>query len=212
VFSRRRAETTVEKEEIRVMTGIDSRRLRRCFGCFATGVTVVTYRSGEATCGVTVNAFTSVSLDPPLALVSIDRKAKACALIEDNTFTVNLLGEDQNELAWQFAGRPKDGMDIVWEEGEFAPRLAGCIGWIECSPWRSYDGGDHVLHVGEVENFEVCGGEPLLFYGGKLHGLGDPTDGIPWTDSMDSPGGMGWFGTSLNLGRAVRRGRPAERT
>lgn len=184
------------------MAGIDTGRLRRCFGRFATGVTVVTYRSEGASYGVTVNAFTSVSLDPPLALVSVDRRARACALIEGNSFTVNLLGEDQSELAWQFAGRPKEGLEVAWEEGEFAPRLAGCIGWIECSPWRSYDGGDHVLHVGEVENFESYGGEPLMFYGGKLHRIGDPTDGIPWTGSMDSPGAMGWFGTSVRLGQA----------
>lgn len=178
---------------------LDPRLLRNCFGHFATGVTVVTYRSEGETYGITVNAFTSVSLDPPLALVSLDRKAKACLLIEEQNFTINLLGADQNELAWQFAGKPKDNSDIGWEEGEFAPRLRGCLAWIECTPWRSYDGGDHVLHVGNIKNFESHGGEPLLFYTGKLHHMGEPTDGIPWTDSMDSPGAMGWFGTSVKL-------------
>ena len=180
-------------------TGLDTRQLRRCFGHFATGVTVVTYRSGEAIYGVTVNSFTSVSLDPPLALVSINRKATACRLLEGNGFTVNLLGVEQNGLVWHFAGSPKEEPDVAWEEGEFAPRLGGCIAWIECGPWRSYDGGDHVLHVGEVKNFESYGGTPLLFYSGKLHHIGHPTDGIPWTGSMDSPESMGWFGTSVRL-------------
>jgi flavin reductase (DIM6/NTAB) family NADH-FMN oxidoreductase RutF len=189
-----------------MISKLDTKQLRRCFGHFATGITVVTCRTEDAAHGVTVNAFTSVSLDPPLVLVSIDRRAAACRLLEGNSFTVNLLEADQNDLAWHFAGQPKHELNITWEEGELAPRLGGCVAWIECGPWRSYDGGDHVLYVGEVKNFESSGGEPLLFYGGKFRHIGEAIEGVPWIDSLDSPSSMGWFGNPLRLPSVDRRG------
>lgn len=189
-----------------MLDNLDTKLLRRCLGHFATGVTIVTCHTEDATHGVTVNAFTSVSLDPPLVLVSIDRKAVACSVLEGNSFNVNLLGADQSGLAWHFAGAPKEEPNITWEEGEFAPRLGGCVAWIECSPWRSYDCGDHVLHIGEVNNFESPGGEPLLFYLGKFRHIGDSIERAPWIDSLDSPSGMEWFGNLFELHSARQHG------
>jgi flavin reductase (DIM6/NTAB) family NADH-FMN oxidoreductase RutF len=175
----------------------EGRRLRHCLGQFATGITIVTYRSEQGLHGVTVNAFTSVSLNPPLILVSIDRGTVASRLLEENNFTVNLIGTDQEDMVWQFAGKPQENANVAWEEGEYAPRLEGGVGWIECSPWRSYDGGDHVLYLGEVQNLEIRDGDPLLFFKGKLRHVGEGIDGIPWIDSMDSPAGITWVENPL---------------
>ena len=149
----------------------DKRAFRHCLGHFATGVTVVTCQSGQVKHGVTVNSFTSVSLDPPLVLVSIDRRAKACQLLKDNAFVINVLQKKQWNLAMHFAGRPNDSLSIKWEEGTNGPRLAGSHAYIECRPWRAYDGGDHVLYLGEVTRFQANNGDPLLFYQGKFHDL-----------------------------------------
>ena len=70
-----------------------------------------------------------------------------------------------------FAGRPDDNLAITWEEGTAGPRIAGCLAYIECRPWRAYDGGDHVLYLGEVTHFEARDDEPLLFYQGKFRHL-----------------------------------------
>ncbi|HEY8343101.1 MAG TPA: flavin reductase family protein [Calditerricola sp.] len=156
---------------------MDTRQLRNCFGRFATGVTVVTYPAEGERYGITVNAFTSVSLDPPLLLVSIDRRAKACGKLEGRPFTVNILAADQQDVALHFAGRPQEGLALQWEEGELAPRLGGVLAWIECAPWRAYDGGDHVLYLGEIRNFAYRDGEPLLFYSGKFARLPSVLEG-----------------------------------
>lgn len=154
------------------MKPFDQRELRNCLGRFATGVTVVTYRGEDGErYGFTVNSFTSVSLDPPLVLVSIDRRAKAFRQLVGRPFTVNILAADQAALAWQFAGKPQDGLDVPWEEGESSPRLRGTLGHLVCTPWQTYDGGDHVLYLGEVQAFQYRDGEPLIFYSGKMTAL-----------------------------------------
>lgn len=149
----------------------DTREFRNCLGHFATGITVVTCQSGRVKHGITVNSFTSVSLDPPLVLVSIDRRAKSCQLLKDNNFVVNVLKKNQWSLAMHFAGRPNDSLSIKWEEGRTGPRLADCLAYIECRPWRSYDGGDHVLYLGEVIHFASNEGDPVLYYRGKFRHL-----------------------------------------
>jgi flavin reductase len=153
--------------------GLDPRHLRRCLGRFATGVTVVSYRSGDEMRGVTVNSFTSVSLDPPLVLVSIARGAKAAVALRDAPFTVNVLAADQLDLAWTFAGRPVDGARVRWASqiGGVA-HLRGAAAWFECAPWDAIDAGDHVLFLGEVVAHDQRQVEPLLFQSGKFRALG----------------------------------------
>ncbi|SFI78589.1 flavin reductase family protein [Thermoflavimicrobium dichotomicum] len=147
---------------------MDTRDFRNCLGSFATGVTVVTCKTDIGTRGFTANSFTSVSLDPPLILVSVDRKIKACSYMKDNSFAVNILRGDQEKVALHFAGRPQEQLDLQWEEGEFAPYLANSLATIECVPWRAYDGGDHVLYLGEVKNYWYVEGDALGFYKGKF--------------------------------------------
>lgn len=150
---------------------MDTRELRNCFGRFATGVTVVTCRTDTGNHGITVNSFTSVSLDPPLVLVSIDNRARARTYLEGQPFTVNILTADQKDLALHFAGRPQENLTVPWEEGNLGPRLGGVLAWIECSPWQAYAGGDHVLYLGKVEDFWYGSEDALLFYCGRFHSL-----------------------------------------
>lgn len=152
---------------------IDTRELRNCLGRFATGVTVVTCETPEGRHGITVNAFSAVSLDPPLVLVSIDRRSRASAFLERTPFAVNVLALDDHEHAMHFAGRPKDGLSVRWVDGSIAPRLDGAVAYFACTPWASYDGGDHVLFLGRVEEFDYADGEPLLFHGGQFRQLGE---------------------------------------
>ncbi|PRX44621.1 flavin reductase (DIM6/NTAB) family NADH-FMN oxidoreductase RutF [Prauserella shujinwangii] len=173
---------------------VDPRALRNCLGHFATGVTVVTCEADGAPHGATVNAFTAVSLDPPLVLVSLDRDTKACKYLDDRPFTVNVLREKQDDVALHFAGRPMTEAP-AWErpsDDTLAPRLAGSLATIACAPWRSYDGGDHVLYLGEVREFEFHGGDPLVFYLGGFRHLGDVFETVPWLESADCPG-LSWF-------------------
>ena len=142
---------------------------------FATGVAIVTFdgsagSTGDARAetrhGITVNSFTSVSLDPPLVLVSIARTTRAHDDLTDRPFTVNVLGAEQERLANHFAGRPNS--EPRWVEGSLAPRLAGVLSWFECTPWASYDGGDHTLYIGEVVNFDYRSGDALGFVNGRF--------------------------------------------
>ncbi|MEU0333855.1 flavin reductase family protein [Streptomyces sp. NPDC006193] len=171
----------------------DPRELRRALGHFATGVTVVTCRRGALLHGATVNSFTSVSLDPPLALVALGRGTRAAALLDAGPFVVNLLGEHQQDLALHFAGRPS-ARAVPWVDGDGdRPRLEGTLGYLVCRPWRTYDGGDHTLHVGRVEEFAATGGRPLLFYRGVFprlmpDGPGPEGPAAAWSLCLDGPG------------------------
>ena len=159
-------------ETLQAPTRIDPRELRNTFGNFTTGVTVVTYEAEGRTYGATVNSFTSVSMDPPLVLVSLMKTSKAGAALADRPFTINILAKEQLPHALQFAGKPQDGLEIAWDREHAAPRIAGSHAWFVCRPWQQYDGGDHVLAVGEVTAFgHRPEAEPLVFYKGGWRDL-----------------------------------------
>jgi flavin reductase (DIM6/NTAB) family NADH-FMN oxidoreductase RutF len=171
---------------------LESRTIRTAFGRFATGVTVVTCaRDGGLPHGATVNAFTAVSLDPALCQVTVTRASKASRYLDGKPFAVNVLAADQQHVAWHFSGRPQQP-EPRWAEGPTAPVLVGAATTISCRPWRSYDGGDHLIVVGEVVDLEVTDAEPLLFFGGRFRELAPPVTGVHWAGSLDSPE-LGWF-------------------
>lgn len=171
---------------------IDVRELRNAFGKFATGVTVVTCRTpdGEPH-GATVNAFTAVSLDPPLAQVTLIRGNRASQYLEDQPFAINIMAEDQLDVCLNFAGKPMKSAP-QWRSEDGVPVLCGTAATIECKPWRIYDGGDHVIVIGEVIAMEVNDVEPLLFVSGKFREVGNFSGGSPWDASGDSLS-TGWF-------------------
>jgi flavin reductase len=152
------------------------RRLRRAFGAFATGVTVVTV-GGAAPRGMTANSFTSVSLDPPLVLVCVGKEARMHhSLGLAPAFAVSVLGADQEHVARHFADRSRPlgagQFDAVgWRPGTAtgAPVVNGAPAHFECAAWRTYDGGDHTIHVGRVLAWEESPDqEALLFHHGRF--------------------------------------------
>lgn len=138
-----------------------SHHFRGSLGRFATGVAIVTFDGATRRHGITVNSFTSVSMEPPLVLVSIARSSKAHDELAGRPFAVNILGAEQRQLAMHFAGRP--GAEPIWVEGQTAPRLSGVLAYFECTPWAAYDGGDHTLYLGEVADFNYRNGDALAF-------------------------------------------------
>lgn len=147
---------------------MDLKEFRNCMGRFATGVTVVTCNEEDECHGLTANSFTSVSLNPPLVLVSIDRNTKAYHKLKNNRFIVNILASNQQDIALHFAGKPYQELPFKWEKTDFGHRIKYSLAYIECEPWAEYDGGDHVLFLGKVVNFNYENGEPLGYFGGKF--------------------------------------------
>ena len=156
---------------------MDATELRDALGCFATGITIVTTVGprGELI-GITANSFNSVSLDPPLILFSLNRRAHSLRVfLSTQTFAVNILREDQEALSKRFAQALEDKWSGVeyetWDTG--CPILADALAGFECKIRHTYHGGDHVIFVGEVLRLRHDpNGRPLLFYRGRYRGVG----------------------------------------
>ncbi|MHA1152453.1 MAG: flavin reductase family protein [Alphaproteobacteria bacterium] len=155
---------------------VDPGDFREALGCFATGVTVITAVGprGELI-GITVNSFNSVSLDPPLILFSLNRRAYSLrALLSTQAFAVNILRAGQEQISERFARTREDkwsGIDYeLWDSG--CPILTAALASFECKTRHTYHGGDHVIFVGEVLRLRHDPeGQPLLFHGGKYGGV-----------------------------------------
>lgn len=147
----------------------DSFTFRRALGNFATGVTVVTARDASGTNrGITVNSFSSVSLDPPLILFCLDKDALSvdCLSVAER-FAVNVLREEQHGLSVRFSMAAADKWDGVayelWPGG--VPVLRGCLANLLCRRENLYEGGDHLIIVGRVERLHtVEEGAPLVYF------------------------------------------------
>lgn len=156
--------------------------LREVMAQFATGVIVLT-TGGEHGHGMTANAFTSVSLDPPLVLCCVARTARMHRAIRSaGSFAVSILGGGQQALSRYFAdrGRPHgpaqfDSVDCVAGRWTGAPLISGALAWLECALIESYDGGDHTIFLGSV--LGAHRGVPdsaLLFFSGGFHEIAPP--------------------------------------
>jgi len=157
-------------------TDVDSRRLRSCLGRFATGVVVVTFDSADGPRGVTVNSFTSVSMDPPLILVSVRKGAASHDLLRGAPFCANVLGAEQEAIARQFAGAHVG--PAIWVSHEVAPRLGSVLAHLACRPWRDYDGGDHTLFLGEVVDFDFRDGDALGYHASGFTAIAERQLGV----------------------------------
>jgi flavin reductase (DIM6/NTAB) family NADH-FMN oxidoreductase RutF len=148
------------------------RDLRNALGRFATGVTVVTTMTPGGPLGITANSFSSVSLDPPLVLWSPARKSSRFAAFEAAThFAVHVLARDQQALAEHFA-LSGSFAEVPYGTGAGgAPLLAGCAARFECRHAAQFDGGDHLICVGEVLRLEQADRAPLLYHRGAYVGL-----------------------------------------
>ncbi|MEJ2666617.1 MAG: flavin reductase family protein [Deinococcales bacterium] len=147
---------------------IDSREFRRTLGRFATGITVVTMRSGAQVHGITVNSFMSVSLIPPLIAVCIDKRAQAHAtLSESERFGVTILRARQEALSDHFAGRQVRGVKERFEDFQGFPVVPDALGYLVCRTYGITDAGDHSIFLGEVEALASFEGRPLLYFEGR---------------------------------------------
>ena len=148
--------------------------LRRTLGMFATGVTVITALRREEVHGMTANAFMSVSLEPPLVLISVDRRTRMCRLLhEGRTYGVSVLCESQSGLSDRFAGRPGATEEPRFDVIHDTPLVDGALAHFVARISRSYWGGDHSLFLGAVEYARYReDAQPLLFHGGRYERLG----------------------------------------
>lgn len=171
---------------------MEKKALQNVFGQFASGVTVITCANADGQPhGATVTAFTAVSYEPRLCQVTLTRKSKACSYLGAAPFAVNILAADQVDIAMHFAGRPTEP-GPVWADGPTAPVLAGAAATLSCRPWTSYDGGDHIIYLGEIVDAQTLDKPPLLYYRSTFHDLGVPSAHSLWALSADDPH-CGWF-------------------
>jgi flavin reductase (DIM6/NTAB) family NADH-FMN oxidoreductase RutF len=161
---------------------VTSVELRRACGQFATGVTIVTVRDGDGFRGMTANSFTSVSLDPPLVLVSVDRRNRTHQLLAEGAgrgepFVVNVLTAAQRDWSDRFAGRHGDVQhrfdDIPHTlSPDGVPIIADVAASFSCRVVAVYPAGDHSLFIGQVEQIACApGAAPLLFHGGRYRAV-----------------------------------------
>jgi flavin reductase (DIM6/NTAB) family NADH-FMN oxidoreductase RutF len=154
---------------------LDPTQLRRALGRFATGVAVVTAQAPDGVpVGMTMSSFNSVSLDPPLVLFSVDRRAHSLpAILRADGYGINVLGQDQQDVSTRFARTGGDKWSGIEHRPGFAgaPLLAGAIAQFECAPHAQHDGGDHVIILARVVRFNAIDEAPLIFFSGCYHGL-----------------------------------------
>jgi 3-hydroxy-9,10-secoandrosta-1,3,5(10)-triene-9,17-dione monooxygenase reductase component len=151
----------------------DALRFREVMGRFATGVSVVTTYDGDRPAGITVNALSSVSLDPPLVMVALDRRRFITPMVRAaGRYAVNVLGDEQAGLSDCFAHAPvspgrEDFCGAAWRPGPTGlPLIDGCLATLECTIVQTFSAGDHDLFIGRVDSLEAASGvgEPLLFF------------------------------------------------
>lgn len=152
------------------MTAFDPRALRDAFGCFMTGVTVVTSMSRDGKpLGFTANSFSSVSLDPPLLLVSIAKSSRNFAhFSQAQGFAINVLSEDQKDVSATFARPVEDRFAAVdWHPGGAgSPVIAGVSAWFDCALSQVIEAGDHAILIGEIKDFAATQEAGLGYYRG----------------------------------------------
>jgi 3-hydroxy-9,10-secoandrosta-1,3,5(10)-triene-9,17-dione monooxygenase reductase component len=150
--------------------------LRDVLGLFPTGIAVVTAKAENSLYGVTINSFSSVSLDPPLVLFSLARGLQTLgALVSSQAFAIHFLREDQRHVSTRFAKALSD----KWDDVPYRHGVTGCpvieeaLAVLECRLYAQYDGGDHVIIVGRIAHLEKRPGcNPLIFFRGRYHTIG----------------------------------------
>lgn len=154
---------------------VDSSAFREALGHFASGVTVVTMAANGKSSGLTVSAFSSLSLHPPYILVCIDKRSSTLELVRaSHVFVVHILALEQMDLSNHFASKIEDKLaNIPHHTGSLgAPILENTLAYLECRMIQEIDAGDHYIYIGEVENSSVNPDKaPLLYFHGQYHSL-----------------------------------------
>lgn len=156
---------------------ISTGQFKAALGQWPSGVSIVTTRVGDVPAGMTVSAFFSVSLSPPLVGVCLDRKALTLApLKQSGHFAVNVLSVEQSDLSDRFAAKDNepqrfDGVALDAVPGALSPLISGAAIQLDCELTAAHDAGDHVLCVGQVGLAIVHSGAPLIYHGSRYHAL-----------------------------------------
>ena len=155
------------------------RELRNALGQFTTGVAIITAAGADAgPVGMTINSFSSVSLEPALISWCIDRHAVSYeAFVNTRHFSITVLADHQAELAMRFAARGADKFRNIETDGDAAPVVAGGCAWFMCELFRSIPLGDHTMIIGEIQEFAYYPAAPLVFSGGNFGPLQPDTVG-----------------------------------
>ena len=154
------------------MSQKNNKELRKAFGMFSTGITIVTsVDKDDVPIGMTVNSFSSVSLDPPLVLWSIAKKQPSYDMfLSSKGYAVNILSKDQIGLCHHFSSpliNKFDNVDWKLSDNGF-PLINNTLGWFDCLKWKDYEGGDHKILIGEVTSYGVSDMDPLTFWNGRI--------------------------------------------
>ena len=153
----------------------DPEHFREVFGRFATGVAVITGAGPAGEGGMTANALCSLSLDPLLALVCFENRARTLPIVrEAGRFGVNILEQAQEEVAGVFASKLPEAeklQGVPHRIREGVPILDGALAWAACELREMIAGGDHTIAIGQVISLGLGQGEPLLWFGGRYHRL-----------------------------------------
>ena len=155
---------------------VDEATFRGALRGWASGVTVVTSRSGDRVHGMTVSSFSSVSANPPLVLVCANRSSITHDIIQEGgVFAVNILAAHQREISHVFSSSKHEDSRLArvrWTEGETgAPLIEGAVACLECRVSSSHREGSHTIYVGEVEAVHTTDADPLLYYKGGYRSL-----------------------------------------
>lgn len=155
---------------------IDKELFKQALGAWASGVTIVTTRNESDVFGMTASAFSSVSMEPPLVLVCINKSANTCPVIpQAGFFAVNILEAGQEEKSNQFASwkhRDSRWQDLAHHKGSTgAPLLDESLASLDCRLANSVEAGSHILYIGEVVHAEINSGTPLMYYKGAYRGF-----------------------------------------
>jgi flavin reductase (DIM6/NTAB) family NADH-FMN oxidoreductase RutF len=154
---------------------VASAEFRRACGCFATGVTIASVLDAQGTPhGLTVSSFTAVSLDPPLILICLGHRVSAIEAFRSSShFGINVLAEDQRDLAERFTVKGLDRFDgLKWRSGKTGvPILAGVLAAMECAVRQRVTAGDHDIFVGEMVGARVAPGAPLIHFSSRYRRL-----------------------------------------
>jgi flavin reductase (DIM6/NTAB) family NADH-FMN oxidoreductase RutF len=171
---------------------IDARAFRDVCSRFVTGVAVVTSFGADGPSGMTANALTSLSLEPPLVVVCFDRTARTLAAVEHSRrLGIQFLAHDQEPIAARFASKlPEvekfDGLE--WSDRNGAPALTGALAGLTCEVRELVPGGDHLIAIAEVIDLWHADGDPLVFFGGGYWRLTEPEPAPPEVDeALEGP-------------------------
>jgi flavin reductase (DIM6/NTAB) family NADH-FMN oxidoreductase RutF len=153
-------------------SAVDPTHFRRTMGRFTSGVTVITTVDGEHVHGMTANGFLSVSLDPPLVLVSLGHRSRMAGLLRrTGRYAVSVLADDQQDHSRHFAGQPVHGLRPEFHHHDGFAFLEGALSHIGCDVVEMHPAGDHLLFLGRVVQLSYSDAEPLVFFTGSYRAL-----------------------------------------